>query len=58
MHDKFNIELPPNYEGELTLQIIDPSGKIYNIDKKKFKARRFVIPLDVSRFRLSPEFIF
>ncbi len=47
---RFNIEFPKKYEGDFTIQIIDPLGKIYEIGKKRLKAGGSAISFDISSF--------
>jgi hypothetical protein len=46
----FTIEFPKDYEGDFTIQIIDPSGRKYDIGKRRLKAGGSGIPIDISRF--------
>jgi len=58
LHNKFNIEFPKSYEGDFTIQIIDPLGKIYEIGKKRLKASGANMLVDISNFSFKPGIYF
>jgi hypothetical protein len=55
---RFNIGFPAKYEGDFTLQIIDPSGKTFDIGKRRVKAGGSNISVDISRFSFKPGIYF
>jgi len=55
---RFNIEFPKKYEGDFTLQIVDPSGKTFDIGKRRVKAGGSNISVDISRFSFNPGIYF
>ncbi|HKG69866.1 MAG TPA: T9SS type A sorting domain-containing protein, partial [Segetibacter sp.] len=55
---RFNIEFPAKYEGDFTLQIIDPSGKTFDIGKRRVKAGGSNISVDISKFSFKPGIYF
>ena len=38
IQERFDIEFPKSYEGDFTIQIIDPLGKTYEIGKRRLRA--------------------
>ncbi len=53
-----NIEFPKKYEGDFTLQIIDPLGKVYDLGKRRLKAGGSNISADISHFAFKPGIYF
>ncbi len=55
---RFNIEFPVEYEGDFTLQIIDPLGKTFDIGKRRLKAGGSNVLVDIFSFSFKPGIYF
>ena len=55
---RFNIKFPYQYQGDYTIQIVDPLGKIYEIGKKKLIAGGSDMLIDISGFSIKPGIYF
>lgn len=53
VHKKFNLQLPAKYQGEVTLQIVDPVGKTFNIGRYKLKPVGTNIEVNISNLSLN-----
>ena len=54
VHKKFDVEFPKTYEGDFTLQIIDPLGKVYGVGEKRLSRGGSNISIDISKFSFVP----
>jgi hypothetical protein len=54
IHKTFSVQLPGRYIGEVTLQIVDPVGKTFEIGKNKLKPGGTVLNVDISNLSLRP----
>lgn len=50
--DKFTVALPADYHGNITLQLVDISGRIYNTESHTLKNGEFTIEMDISKLSL------
>lgn len=53
IHKKFNLQLPAKYQGEISLQIVDPVGKTYNIGRYKSRPAGTNIDVNISNLSLT-----
>ncbi len=55
---RFSIEFPKSYEGDFTIQIIDPLGKTFDLGKKRLTAGGSNMSADISKFSFKPGIYF
>ncbi len=54
LHNRFYIKFPTVYSGNITLQIADVAGRVYEIGKSRLKAGGANMEVNISRLALKP----